>query len=509
MSILKAASFIVVFTLAGRLLGFFRNIYVSSLYGTGMEADAFGIAANIPWILFSVVPGAINAVLIPTLRGLLEHSAGRRAEELYHKLLVIVLGLFALLAVLGVLFAYPFALLFGLTGEKAEITAELLRWMWPSAVFIGLAGLWSSLCNAHQHFLTPTLGTVANGAVVLLAMYLLVPLFGVEGLAIATTLGYVASCLTMLPTLRQFGYRHRLAFAWRQDEELRSMGERVVPIFIGTLIAQVTTFLERGFAAALGDGKISALTYANAVAQMPIAIFVGAFTLPLFPLLASYVKRGELAQMKAVLQKGLAYLLILLVPVTVGLILYSEPLIQLIYMRGRFDQTAVELTAWGLVFYSLGLYGFAARDLIIRAFYALENTRTPVTIGAVGIGIYIATAWLAMPWLDHGGVALSYSLSVFAQALLLFISLWRKIGCPVQSSLLFTAGKVTLASAVMGLLIVYTQPLLAALPLWLHLAVGVSGAALAYGLVLLACREPLVRELLMKALKRTAAPLNQ
>jgi len=504
MNLLKTASIIVLMTLVGRLLGFFRNVYVSNLYGTGMEADAFGIASTIPLTLFLVIPGAINAVLIPTMRGLLEKADHQRAGELYHKTLSVIIVVFAALSVAGVLFSTQIAMLFGTTGEKMLLTAELLRWMWPAALFIGLTGLWSSICNAHQHFFTPTLGTVANGALVLIAMYLLVPAYGVTGLAMATTIGYIAAAIAMLPTLRRFGYVHRYAFSWKNDEEMKSMGERVIPILIGAVIAQATTFLERGFASALGDGKIAALMYANTIVQLPMAVFVGAFTLPLFPLMSSYVKRGEMDLMKTTLQKGMAYLWILLLPVTVGLILYAEPLITLIYKRGEFGDTAVAWTSWGMIFYSIGLYALAGRDLLTRAFYALENTRTPVTIGAVGIVIYLVAAWLTIPWLDHGGLALSASISASAQLLLLFICLWRIIGKTIAASFAITVGKATCAAGVMSAFIYFADPWLSLLPLWFYLAVGIGISAVIYGGVLLLLREPLVKEVISRLLKRSA-----
>uniref|UniRef100_A9U6Y9 Predicted protein n=1 Tax=Physcomitrium patens TaxID=3218 RepID=A9U6Y9_PHYPA len=230
MSLLRIASMIVVLTLVGRLLGFFRSIYLSSLYGTGMESDAFNIAATIPLTLFLVVPGAVNAILIPTMRGLMEKN--QRTTELYHKMLTVILVIFVVLAGLGVAFSRELAAMFGLSGAKLELTADMLQWMWPSAIFIGLTGLWSSICNSHQHFFTPTLGTVANGALVIISMYVLVPIYGPNGLAMATTLGYLAAMLTMIPTLRRFGYDHRLSFAWKDDEALKGMGERVIPILI-------------------------------------------------------------------------------------------------------------------------------------------------------------------------------------------------------------------------------------------------------------------------------------
>lgn len=496
MGLIKTASMIVVFTLMGRLLGFFRSVYVSSLYGTGMEADAFHIAATIPLTLFLVVPGAINAVLIPTMRGLLESKQG--TGELYQKMLTVILCLFAAVAILGVVFAKEAAALFGLSGEKLELTAEMLQWMWPSAVFIGLSGLWQSVCNAHQHFFTPTLGTVVNGAIVIASMYFLVPVYGAAGLAIATSLGYLAAMLTMLPTLRRFGYRHRLSFAYRGDAALSGMGERVVPILIGAVVAQATTFLERGFAESTGTGAISALANANQIVQIPMAIFVGAFTLPLFPLLASYVKRGEMAEMKQILQKGLAYLFILLLPVTAGFLFYAEPVIRLAFQRGAFDEQSVALTAWALPFYALGLYGLASRDLLTRAFYALENTRTPVVIGVIGIGVYILANWLLIPGLGHGGIALASAVSAMSQAILLFAMLWRAVGIPVRKSFFATVGKTLLACAIMVAGILLLDPWLSLLPLWAYLIIGSGFGAVLYGASLAVLREPLVAELVQK-----------
>ncbi|MEK4339909.1 murein biosynthesis integral membrane protein MurJ [Brevibacillus sp. FSL L8-0710] len=504
MSLLKTASMIIVLTLVGRLLGFFRSIYVNSLYGTDKLTDAFNTAATIPLALFLVIPGAINAVLIPTMRGMLEKE--ERTGELYHKMLTIVLVVFTLIAVLGILFAEPIAMLLGTKGDTLALTAEMLRWMWPSAIFIGLTGLWSSVSNAHQHFFTPTVSAVANGAVVIVGMYLLVPHYGPVGLAIATTLGYLAAMLPMLVTLKQFDYSHRLAFHWREDRALRDMGERVIPILIGAVVAQATTFLERGFANGLEGGKLSALANANQLVQMPMAIFVGAFTLPLFPLLASFVKRGEMDQMKSTLQKGLAYLLILLLPVSVGFIVYAEPIIRLAFERGAFDERSVMLTAWALPFYGLALYGLAARDLITRAFYALENTRTPVLIGVVGIGVYAVANYLLIPVLDHGGIALGTAISAFSQAILLFILLWRRIGVLVKKSFLLTVLKTLAGCVVMAAVLIGVDPWLSAMPLWLYMLTGIGGAVVVYFAVLTILREPLVSELLQKVLKRRSTP---
>lgn len=504
MNIAKTAAMILILTIIGRFLGFIRTIYISDYYGTGMEADAYFTALTIPMTLFLVVPGAMNAVLIPTMRGLLEKKDAKRAQTLYNQMFLIVTVLFLAITAVGIWVSPWISTMLGLSGAKAELATELLRWMWPSVLFIGWAGLWTSFCNAHQHFFTPTLGSVANGAMVILAFYVLVPFWGIEGVAIGTTLGFVVTALVMMPTIRKFGYSLKAPTRLENDEIMRSMGERVIPILIGSTISQVTTFLERYLAAGLGEGKVAALSYAKQIAQLPTVFFVAAFTMPLFPLLASFVKRGELDQMKAVLQKGIQYLFILLLPMTVGMMLYGDPIIRLFFVRqgGNFDEQSVIWTTWGLVMYSIGIFALAAQDMLTRAFYALENTRTPVIIGAFGIGFYLLTAYFSTPYLNHGGVALSYSASLCFQTILLYLFLWKKVGQPLAKAFWITCLKVTVASALMGAAILAGESFLAGLPVGIHLLLGVSGGAIVYVLVLIVTKEPLLGEILDKLLRR-------
>ncbi|MCR8979584.1 murein biosynthesis integral membrane protein MurJ [Brevibacillus laterosporus] len=500
MNLLKTASMIVVITLIGRMLGFIRTLYVSHLYGTGMEADAYFLALTIPMTLFMIIPGAINAVLIPTMRGILEENQLQKASILYHKMLALITFSFFALTVAGYFLSPQIALMYGVSGEKAALTIRQLQLMWPSVFFIGLAGLWASVLNAHHHFFTSTLGTVANSVIVILAMVALVPIVGVDGLSIATTLGYVAALVVMWPAMRKYGYSQRFNLQYRQDAELRSMGERVVPILIGSVISQTTTFLERGLTTGLGDGKVAALSYANQIAQLPMAIFVGAFTLPLFPLLANYVKRKEMHLMKATLEKGLSYLLILLFPVTIGFILYGENLISILFVRqsGAFNEEALSWTAFGLIFYGMGLYFLAARDLITRAFYALENTRTPVIVGVIGIGVYLLTAKIFTPLLEHGGVALSASVSAMVQSILLFLLLWRSIGQLLTWDFLLTVAKVLIACAVMSVFALILRVLMLESGRLIDLLVGGTVSTVIYFTTLLILREPLVKDIVGK-----------
>lgn len=503
-SIIKSAFIIVVVTLVGRLLGFIRNIFITEQFGAGPEAAAYLAAFTIPLALSLVIPGAINSILIPTMTGLLTKGKEQDAVVLYHKLLTVVSILFLLLSILGVIFADPIITMLvpGFKGYTHELTVKLFCYMIPSTLFIGLLGLFSSVLNVYNEFFIPSFGTVVNSLIIIASFFVFVPYMGVDGLALGTFLGFVGYAFIMIPSL----YKRKYTFHFNigiKDPLMKSMGERLIPIMIGSVISQLTMFLERFFVSQIGEAKLTALTLANQIIQLPMAIFVGAFTLPLFPLLSEYVKKQEIKKMQQVLEKGLLYLIIFLLPVSLGLILLSVETCSLLYQRGKFGPDDTWITAIALAYYSVGLLGLACRDLITRAFYALEDTKTPVNLGVVTIVLYVLFVVSLMPFLDHGGIALASSLAALANTFLLGYFLKRKVGWSILSPSFFkTMGKSLLSTAIMGLFIWAIKDYMGIFPRWLSLTLLISSGAVLYFLILIGFKEKLVWELFARVKQR-------
>lgn len=451
-SLMKSAFIIIIVTLVGRVLGFIRNMFITSEFGSSDPSSAYLAAYTIPLALSLVIPGAINSILIPTMKGLLTKKNENEAVLLYHKVLTLITIFFILFSILGILFADPIISLLvpGFPQVTHELTVELFRYMIPSSLFIGLMGLFASVLNVHNEFFVSSFGSVINSLIVLASFFVFVPYMGIHGLALGTTIGFVGFALIMIPSLYRRKYTFKINTGFN-DPLMKSMGERLIPIMIGSTISQLTMFLERMFVSQVGPDKLTALTLANQIVQLPMAIFVGAFTLPLFPLLSEYVKKKELKKMREVLEQGLLYLIILLLPVTLGLILLSTETVSLLYERGMFNAQDTKITAFALIFYSIGLLGLACRDLITRAFYALEDTKTPVTIGVVTIGLYIGFAFLFMPFLSHGGIALANSLAALSNTFILGFFLRKKVGWSILSSAFYgSLGKALFSTLLMG-----------------------------------------------------------
>jgi len=210
-------------------------------------------------------------------------------------------------------------------------------------------------------------------------------------------------------------------------------------------------------ASGLGNEKITTLVLANSIVQLPIAIFAGALAVPIFPLLSEYVKKNQMQQMKDLVGKGFLYQYHVLLPTSLGLILLAPEFVSIFYDHSEsFTQHDVELTAWAVIFYSVGIIGWAGRDLLTRASYAIENTKTPVIAGATSLMVYVLLGWMLIPSLDHGGLALAFSLATYFNLLMQAWFLRRQIGALFHKSFYLSLVKgmiaVSFMSAVIGLL---------------------------------------------------------
>ena len=179
-SILKYAFIIVAVTLIGRVLGFIRNIFMSDQFGLGVESAAYFAAFTIPLALSLVIPGAINSIVIPTMKGLFIKNKEQDAILLYHKMFTVISLFFIFLSILAVIFADSIITILvpDFTGYTHELTVELFKVMIPSSLFIGLMGLFSSMLNVHNEFFVSSFGSVINSLIIIASFFIFVPYMG-------------------------------------------------------------------------------------------------------------------------------------------------------------------------------------------------------------------------------------------------------------------------------------------------------------------------------------------
>lgn len=491
-SILRSALLVMTVTMLGRVLGFIRTLFVSHAFGTSVEASAYLLAFTIPNTLFTFLPGVMNAVFIPVLKSLYAKGNHKAARALFQKMLTITTLIYMLLGLIVWIWAEPIIGVIAAGGSETlkEMAAHLLRLMSPSLLMIVLLGIFSSTLNVHYYFVLPTLGTIVNSGIVILSLVLIVPYYGIDGLAIGTTLGFAGGSLMMLPFILKERYTLMPNWSWR-DEDLISIGWRFIPILLGSLLTTANEFIEKFLVSGFGDDKIAALGYARQLVQLPIAILFGAIVSPLYILLIDQIKGGHVEETRATLSRSVSVMTILFLPITVGIGIFATPLVSLLFERGAFDAHSTQITGLALLLLGLSLLPTIVKDLFTRVFYALDNTWIPVLLNVLQVLLYILFSIGLSGLIGFGSVALGWSLASIVGALLLGVILWRRIGPYLHRSFLRSFLKGSIATALMGLVVLGVDQLFPFSPILRLLLGGGIGAAF-YLLLLYLLREEIL-----------------
>jgi putative peptidoglycan lipid II flippase len=235
---------------------------------------------------------------------------------------------------------------------------------------------------------------------------------------------------------------------------------------LGLAVTRVNFWVNTNLASAFGEGAVSALDYAMRVMLLPLGVVAQAVGIAAFPTFAELVAKGELDSVRRTLASTLRGVFFLALPASAGLLVLGEPIIELLFQRGEFSAESTQSVAWALSFYTLGLIGHAGLEIVVRAFYALHDTKTPVAVGSAAMALNVVLSILlsrlfeAAGWLPHGGLALANSVATVMEAgwllwLLrgrlggieagwLLTGLWQSVGAAVGMALVLWLWKAWL-----------------------------------------------------------------
>ncbi|MBE3598231.1 MAG: murein biosynthesis integral membrane protein MurJ [Limnochordaceae bacterium] len=425
--------------LTSRLLGFVRERAVAEVFGRTVETDAFKAAFNIPDLMyFLLVGGAITAAFIPVFTGYLARGEEEKGWRVASTFLNGTVALLLLVTAGGMIWAPSLAPLvaYGFTGHERVLLVELMRWMFPAVFFTALAGLGMGVLNSYRHFTVPLLGPILYNVGIILGAYVLGPRIGIRGMAVGTVAGAVANAGLQwtLVTLRYRRWRPVFDFA---DPGVRQLYRLMLPALFGLSITQLSLIISTNLASTLPAGSITALTLANRVMQFPLGIFAMGLSTVAFPTMATHVALGEIEQFGRTVSAAMRGILYFTIPSAVGLVILAEPVIRLLFQAGQFTAEDSRATALALVFYAGGLVSQSAIQILTRAFYSLQDTRTPVAIsaGALGVNTALSLVFLHATRMGHAGLALAFTLTSVANWAVYLLLLGRKTAGMVWASL--------------------------------------------------------------------------
>jgi putative peptidoglycan lipid II flippase len=447
-------------TLASRVLGLVREQILAALFGASNEMDAFFVAFRIPNLVRDLfAEGAMSAAFVPTFtRQLTIHgkpAAWRLANNVLNALLIVTLTL----VVAGLLFTRPLVTLYA--GDyasvpgKLELTIRLTRVMLPYLVTVAVAAVAMGMLNSLHHYFVPAISPAMFNVATIVCAIVLVPVMPSLGLprimaiAVAVLFGGLGQILVQWPALRREGFRYSPVIDPR-DKALRHVVVLMGPGTIGLAATQINIFVTTLLATSQGTGAVSWLTYAFRLIYLPIGLFGVSIATAALPSVSRHAAVGDLAGIRRTISRGLAMMLMLNVPATLGLIVLARPIVELLYEHGRFTAADTEATAAALRLYAVGLVGYSAARIISPAFYALRQSQTAVAVSVATITGNVLFSLSLVTLMGFRGLALATSIAALGNGGLLVVLLRRRLKGIEGERLAIVLTKVLVAAAMMA-----------------------------------------------------------
>ena len=448
MSILRAASWIALLTLASKVVAYGRDATMAHLFGATGITDAYAIAYTLPGFAL-VMLGGLNGPFhsaVVSILGKYDDAAERRT--ILQTLAVITAVSMGLFSVLG-MWATPWLVRLmapDLPAASMAMTISMTRIMFPMFFLAGLIGISYGVLNLRQQYTLPSLSPAVASLTIIVAMVAWGHSVGPLILGWATLVGAVGQLLMQLIPLIPGWKPEPLQLNWRHPGVTQAL-QLIVPAALSSTIGQAIILVHTFFASGLPEGSWAAVNYANRLQQLPLGTLLTAVLVPLLPILTKAAQvQDDHESLRQHANQGLRSLIVMTFPLAVLLSTLSQPIIRVLFQRGAFDTEATLITGQILAILNLSLMAYALRDMLVRVFYALGDSKIPFYSSFVSVVLVAVLDYFLIPWLGDCGVAATTTIVTFANLGILGWLLRRRIGRVVETRTWRCLGMVGLAS---------------------------------------------------------------
>ena len=439
--------------LVSRVLGYVRIFVIADTFGATPELDAFFAAFRIPDLIFQLVAaGALSSALIPIVSGLFttgEHDRAWRVVSTVINLMLIGLAVLSvslfILAPVVVPIITP-----GFEGAQLEATIELTRIMLLSPIFLALGAVATSVLNAGGRFAAAAVAPVVYNLAIIGGALLLGPTLGVDGLAFGVVAGSLGHLLVQVRPLARFGFRYSPRIE-PSDPQARKALVLMAPRAIGLGASQITFIIVTALASLLGTGAVSDFNFAFALLQIPLGIIGVPLGIVVLPSLSRDAAVGREDAFAGLLTRALRLLIYVMIPIAVLAAVVRRPVVEILFGSGKISEADLDLIAATLAAFLVGLTAHALIAVLARAFYARQDTVTPVLAAVAAVAINCTLAILLVGPYGLPGIALAIAIAAWIEAVTLLAILYRRLPHLELSGLGRVGAEAIVACIVAGL----------------------------------------------------------
>ena len=434
-------------TLVSKVLGLIREMFLAEKFGAGYISDAFILAISIPTILITSFAAALNTNYIPIISEI-EKDNKKDVKKFNGILLNSIFIICTILVVLFFIFSKQIVKVFalGYDDEGLKYIVTLTRISIISVYFILMQYVFQGFLEYKESFR----GTALSG--ILLNVGFIFGLFfsSTENyyiLGYGILLAYVLSFLYVL--ILAIRKKFDISINWNfKNKYLKKMVVLTIPLLLNSALWEINGLIDKSISSTIGEGYISALNYANFIVTMVSAVFATSIATVSFPKFVKMINDGKKLELNYEVKKVLKYILIIAIPCTSLLVIYSNDIVKTLFFRGEFSNFALEITSMSVKLYSLGILFTCLQIIIFKVFYAFQDTKTPTKTAIISILLNIILNVVLSKIIGYKGIIFATVISTVISVILLLYELNKKQNGVLDKSMLKDSLKIILANII-------------------------------------------------------------
>lgn len=447
----KTAILLMFLTIISKIMGFAREMTLSYFYGATNVSDAYIISITIPSVIFALVGAGISTGFIPMFSSIEKDYGETEAKKYTNNLINIILVLCTIIVSFVLIFTVPVVKLFaaGFEGETLALAVRFTKISILGIYFTGVISVFSGFLQLKENFAIPALIGIPMNIIIIFSLFL-GSKTDIIVLSIGTVLASISQLIFLIPYIRRQGYRYKFIIDLK-DKHIINMARIAIPVIIGVSVNQINVLVDRSLASNVAVGGISALNYANRLNGFVQGLFVMSISTVMYPMISKMAAKKDMIGLEKSIIEAINTISILVIPATIGAMVFNVQIVNLLFGRGAFDPAALAMTSNALFFYAIGMIGFGLREILSRGFYSLKDSKTPMINGAIAVSTNIVLNIILSRYLGIGGLALATSISAILGSTLLMLSLRKKLNGFSFGKIFFSWTKILGASLAMGL----------------------------------------------------------
>jgi len=408
--IFGAALTIGILTFGVHLVAMAKELIVAASFGTGDALDAFLIAMVIPTFVINVIAGPFHSALIPTYIQVRDQEGINGARTILSSIMVYGIGMLLIVTVILALLGPSIlpVLASGFDTEKIHLTKMIFYCLLPLILIQGVVTIWSAVLNAGRRFILAAIAPAIVPFVIIIALILGRSSWGIYSLAVGTIIGFIGEAVVIGFGLKRQELRLQLQFTKRNPHLLMVMKQYAL-IITGSFLMSSTNLIDQGMAAMLRPGSVAVLNYGSRLVNLGIGLIVASLGVVVFPYFSGQVVHKDWSGLLQTAQFYLRWVFIVMIPISLLIFTFSEPIIRLIFERGAFSPEDTYSVAQVQSLYGLQIPLHIGGILLVRVISSLQMNHILIWASGINLLVKIVLNYLFMSWIGVAGIALSTS----------------------------------------------------------------------------------------------------